>query len=193
MKDKRSSQSGFTLMEALIAAVVLVVGLVGVLSLFAYSLSTLQTAQEDLIARQKAKEGLESVFSARDSSQITFTQIDNISNGGIFVDGFMQIYDPPGADGIANTADDSTSSNSQLDAIILPGPDGILGTPDDVRQPLTNFQRQIAITPVLIPGSGNGPPTPNPNLRLVTVTVQYVVPQFGTRRYSVSAYVSKFR
>jgi type II secretory pathway pseudopilin PulG len=191
MKRERSSQAGFTLVEAMVAAVVLMVGLLSVLGLFVYSFSTMQSAQEDLIARQKAKEGLESVFSARDSSQIAFAQIDNISNGGIFVDGFMQIYDPPGADGIANTADDSTSANSQLDSIVLPGPDGILGTADDIRQALTNFQRRIAITPVLIPGTT--PPTPNPNLRMVTVTVKYVVPQFGTRQYSVSAYVSKFR
>jgi type II secretory pathway pseudopilin PulG len=191
MKRKRSSQAGFSLVEAMVAAVVLMVGLLSVLGLFVYSFNTLQSAQEDLIARQKAKEGLESVFSARDSSQITFAQLDNISNGGIFVDGFMQIYDPPGADGIANTADDSTSANSQLDSIILPGPDGILGTADDVRQPLTNFQRRIAITPVFVPGTV--PPAPNPNLRLVTVTVKYTVPQFGTRQYIVSAYVSKFR
>lgn len=173
----------------MVAGLVLAVGMVSVLSLFVYSVSALQTSQEDLIARQKAKEGLESVFSARDSAQITFDQIQNISNGGIFVDGFMQIYDPPGTDGIANTADDSTSPNSQLDAIVLPGPDGILGTADDVRQPLNYFQRRIAITPVLIPGTN----TPNPNLRQITVTVKYTQPQFGTRQYSVNAYISKFR
>ena len=189
MKHKRRSEAGFTLVEAMVAGIVLAVGVLSVFSLFAYSLSTLQSAQEDLIAREKAKEGLEGVFSARDSAQITFDQIENISNGGIFVDGFMLIYDPPGADGIPNTADDATSANSQLDAIILPGPDGILGTADDVRQPLTNFQRQIAITPVLLPGTA----TPNPNLRQITVTVKYMVPQFGTRRYSVTAYISKFR
>lgn len=189
MKRNRNTQKGFTLIEVLVAGLVLTVGMLGVLSLFAYSVGTLQTSQEDLIARQKAKEGLESAFSARDSGQITFDQIQNISNGGIFVDGFMQIYDPPGADGIANTLDDSTSANSQLDAIVLPGPDGILGTADDVRQPLTYFQRQIAITPVLLSGTN----TPNPDLRQITVTVKYTQLQFGVRQYSVNAYISKFR
>ncbi|HEX5433196.1 MAG TPA: hypothetical protein VFY05_03075 [Candidatus Angelobacter sp.] len=173
----------------MVAAVVLAAGLLSVFSLFAYSLSTLQTSQEDLIARQKAKEGMESVFSARDSSQITFDQINNQANGGIFLDDFSLIYDPPGADGIANTADDATSGSSQIDAIVLPGPDGILGTADDVREPLTNFQRRITISPVLISGTGKV----NSNLRLVTVTVKYTVPQFGNRQYQVSAYVSKFR
>ncbi len=189
IERKPSKQRGFTLIEAMVAAAVLATGLLSVLSLFAYSLSNLQLSQEDLIARAKAKEGLESVFSARDSSQITFDQINNKANGGIFLDGFALLYDPPGTDGIANTDDDSTSASSQLDAIVLPGPDGILGTADDVRQTLTNFQRQITISPVFLTGTT----TINNNLRLVTVTVRYTVPQFGGRQYQVSAYISKYR
>jgi prepilin-type N-terminal cleavage/methylation domain-containing protein len=189
VKGKPHKQRGFTLIEAMVAAVVLATGLLSVLSLFAYSLSNLQLSQEDLIARAKAKEGLESVFSARDSSQITFDQINNKANGGIFLDGFALMYDPPGADGIVNTDDDSSSAGSQLDAIVLPGPDGILGTADDVRQTLTNFQRQITISPVFLTGTT----TINTNLRLITVTVRYTVPQFGGRQYQVSAYISKYR
>jgi type II secretory pathway pseudopilin PulG len=189
VRRKARQQRGFTLLEAMVAAIVLATGLLSVLSLFAYSLSNLQMSQEDLIARAKAKEGLESVFSARDSSQIDFSQINNKANGGIFLDGFAPIYDPPGADGIANTDDDSNSGNSQLDAIILPGPDGILGTLDDVRQPLNNFQRRITLSPVFLTGTT----TVNNNLRLITVTVRYTVPQYGTRQYQISAYISKYR
>jgi type II secretory pathway pseudopilin PulG len=182
-------QSGFTLIEAMVAAIVLATGLLSVLSLFAYSLGTLQMSQEELIARAKAKEGLESVFSARDSSQITFSQINNKANGGIFLDDFAPIYDPPGADGIANTDDDDKSANSQLDAIVLPGPDGVLGTLDDIRQPLTNFQRRITLSPVFLTGTT----TVNNNLRMITVTVKYTVAQFGTRQYQVNAYISTYR
>jgi len=189
VRRKARQQRGFTLLEAMVAAIVLATGLLSVLSLFAYSLSNLQMSQEDLIARAKAKEGLESVFSARDSSQIDFSQINNKANGGIFLDGFAPIYDPPGADGIANTDDDSNSGSSQLDAIILPGPDGILGTLDDVRQPLNNFQRRITLSPVFLTGTT----TVNNNLRLITVTVRYTVPQYGTRQYQISAYISKYR
>ncbi len=189
VRRKANQQRGFTLMEAMVAAIVLATGLLSVLSLFAYSLSNLQMSQEDLIARAKAKEGLESVFSARDSSQIDFSQINNKANGGIFLDGFAPIYDPPGADGIANTDDDSNSANSQIDAIVLPGPDGILGTVDDIRQPLNSFQRQITLSPVFLTGTT----TVNNTLRLITVTVRYTVPQFGTRQYQISAYISKYR
>lgn len=62
VRRKANQQRGFTLMEAMVAAIVLATGLLSVLSLFAYSLSNLQMSQEDLIARAKAKEGLESVF-----------------------------------------------------------------------------------------------------------------------------------
>jgi type II secretory pathway pseudopilin PulG len=186
---KARQQRGFTLMEAMVAAVVLATGLLSVLSLFTYSLSNLQMSQEDLIARAKAKEGLESVFSARDSSQIDFSQINNKANGGIFLDNFAPIYDPPGTDGIANTDDDSNSASSQIDAIVLPGPDGILGTADDIRQPLNSFQRRITLSPVFLTGTT----TVNNNLRLITVTVKYTVPQYGTRQYQISAYISKYR
>jgi type II secretory pathway pseudopilin PulG len=189
VKGQARKEQGFTLMEAMVAAIVLATGLLSVLSLFAYSLSNLQMSQEDLIARAKAKEGLEGVFSARDSSQIAFSQINNKASGGIFLDDFAPIYDPPGADGIANTDDDSNSANSQLDAIVLPGPDGVLGTLDDIRQPLTNFQRRITLSPVFLTGTT----TVNNNLRLITVTVKYTVPQFGTRQYQVNAYISKYR
>jgi type II secretory pathway pseudopilin PulG len=189
VRRKTRQQRGFTLMEAMVAAIVLATGLLSVLSLFAYSLSNLQMSQEDLIARAKAKEGLETVFSSRDSSQIDFSQINNKANGGIFLDGFAPIYDPPGADGIANTDDDSNSANSQIDAIVLPGLDGILGTADDIRQPLNSFQRRITLSPVFLTGTT----TVNNNLRLITVTVRYTVPQYGTRQYQISAYISKYR
>jgi hypothetical protein len=60
---------------------------------------------------------------------------------------------------------------------------------DDIRQPLTNYQRRIIISPVFLTGTT----TVNNNLRLVTVTVKYTVPQFGTRQYQVNAYLSKYR
>ena len=188
IKTARSSQSGFTFVEMLFAVVILAVGLLSVFGLFAYCLSTMQMAQEDLIAREKAKQGLESVLGSRYDSQITFDQIQNVANGGIFLNGFQPMYDPPGADGIINTADDSNSANSKLDAIIYPGPDGKLGTADDIVYNLTNFQRQVSVTPVLLPSG-----VPNPDLRQVTVTIQYTVPRFGAKLYSVSSYISRYR
>src|SRR5260370_5841268 len=94
----RERQQGFTLVEVMILVVIVTVGLVSMLAVFGLSLAATQTAQEDMIAKQLASQTLESIFTARDTSQITWNQIQNVSNGGIFVDGFTQILDP-GPDG----------------------------------------------------------------------------------------------
>src|SRR5262245_460628 len=87
-----TARSGFGMLEATVASVILVVGLVGLAGLFSQSLTFLQYTREDLIAKQKAREALESVYSARNDGTIGFTGIQNVSNGGIFVDGFQSLY-----------------------------------------------------------------------------------------------------
>ncbi len=51
-----SGRRGFTLLETLIAIVVMSVGIIGLLAVFATAVATTQNAQENLIARQKALE-----------------------------------------------------------------------------------------------------------------------------------------
>ena len=179
------TQRGFTLLEVMIAVVVLVIGLVGTLSVFAYGIGALQFAQEDLIAKQKAREALESIYGARNTSQVTYNMIQNVSSGGIFLDG-LQPLRVAGNDGIIGTADDGA-----VETLHLPGPDGVYGTPDDVNVALTNFQRQIQITALPLAGGGV-----DPNLRQISVTVQYSAGGFmgGTARtYTVTSYISRFR
>ena len=179
------TQRGFTLLEVMIAVVVLVIGLVGTLSVFAYGIGALQFAQEDLIAKQKAREALESIYGARNTSQVTYNMIQNVSSGGIFLDG-LQPLRVAGNDGIIGTADDGA-----VETLHLPGPDGVYGTPDDVNVALTNFQRQIQITALPLAGGGI-----DPNLRQISVTVRYSAGGFmgGTARtYTVTSYISRFR
>jgi type II secretory pathway pseudopilin PulG len=178
-------QYGFTYIEVMIAVVVLMVGLVGVLSIFACGIGVMQFAQEDLIAKQKAREALESIYGARNTAQITYNMIQNVSSGGIFLDGLQPLL-LAGNDGIIGTADDGA-----IETLRLPGPDGIYGTADDVNVPLANFQRQIQITPVPLAGGGI-----NPDLRQISVTVQYSAGKFmggNVRTYTVSSYISRFR
>jgi len=180
------------LIEVMISAVVLTVGLVSMLAVFGLSLAATQTAQDDLIAKQLATQTLESIFTARDTSQISWSQIQNVANGGIFLDGFNQILDP-GPDGLEGTADDLQSLPAcpgPSKCLVSPGPDGILGTADDVYWPLNNYSRQIVIGP-LNDASGNQ----YSSLRSVTVTIQYTA-STGTKApktYVMSAYISQYR
>ena len=173
-------QKGFALLETLIAIVVLMIGLLAVLATFAMAVGNTSSVQSDSIARQKATEALESIFTARQTAQITFDKIQNVGNGGgIFVPGFAAMTDP-GPDGLDGTADDVPSA-----AIRLPGQSGVIvnASPPDVLINLSNFQRSIAI--VNVPG--------NPNVRQITVTVRYPVPQGWMRSYQVQALISSFR
>lgn len=180
-QGSRGCQRGFSLIEALLAAAILTVGLVALLAVFAVAVGSTQTVQQDQLARQKAREALESIFTARQTQQITFTQIAN-TPAGIFVQGMQPLTDP-GPDGLDGTADDVPAA-----PIPLPGPDGILGTADDLSVPLSIFQRRIDITNVLNPDGSI-----NPNVKQVTVTIQYPTGTGQTRTYVVQALISSFR
>ena len=177
-------QLGFGLIEAMMASVILIVGLAALAGLFAQSLTFLQYTREDLIAKQKAREALEAVYSARNDGTIGFAGIQNTNfRGGIFLGGFQPLF-LPGPNGIVGTA----GQTAILDRQILPGPDGIIGTADDQIIPLNNFQRQILIEP-LFDATGNI----SPDIRKITVTVQVTSPQRGTRNFTVIGYVSRFQ
>jgi hypothetical protein len=142
--------------------------------------------QLDILARQKATEALESVYTARETSQITWAQIQNISAGGtgIFTAGMVPLTDP-GPDGLDGTADDVAAST-----ITVPGPSGVLtgATPPDVPIVLSNFKRQILISNVNNPDGST-----NANLRQITVTIQYPTSINKQRTYTVQALISSFR
>ena len=140
----RVRQGGFSLIEATFAALILVIGLLALAGLFGQSLTSLQNTREDLIAKQKAREALEAVYSARNDATVGFAGIQNVSNGGIFLDGFQPMF-LAGPNGIVGTQGQSTI----LDRQILPGKDGVMNTADDEIIPLSNFQRQIQIQPLV--------------------------------------------
>jgi prepilin-type N-terminal cleavage/methylation domain-containing protein len=189
---KSNGQSGFTIIEVMIAIVVLSIGILTVVAAFATAVASTQNAQENLIARQKALETLESIFTARNTQQVTFSQIANIPSGGIFTSGASPLWSA-GNDGLVNTADDVPFPAQGVcgagpECITLPGPDGILGTADDIPMSLGNFTRQIEIDPVLQPDGSI-----NPNLKQVIVTVSYANLSPVPRSYQVTALISAYR
>jgi type IV pilus modification protein PilV len=188
-------QRGFTLIETMISMVILTIGSLGLLGVFGLAVQAGQTSQQDMIARQLASEAIESIYTARNSSEITWQQIQNVSNGGMFIDG-MQPVMCAGPDGILDTADDNacqtasgaTCPNSGVECLTEPGPDGIMGTADDVILSLSNYQRQIQIT-ALLDSSGN----PIQTLNQVTVTIQYTVTgQAVPKTYVINEFISEY-
>jgi prepilin-type N-terminal cleavage/methylation domain-containing protein len=186
----RKHERGFTLIEVMIAIAIVGIAMLAMIGTFGAAMSATQNAQYDLIAKQKALEALESIFTARNTQQIVFAQINNVSNGGIFTDGFTTLR-AAGLDGLVGTNDDANYPGcpSGVECVTLPGPDGILGTADDKQVTLANFSRQILISPVLQAGG-----VPNPNLRQITINVQYFqVGQRSPRSYTATALISSYR
>ncbi len=191
--SRKSAQSGFTMIETMIAIAIMSIGILTLLASFATAVGATQNAQQNLIARQKALEATESIYTARNTQQVTFSQIANVSSGGIFTDGQTQLK-CAGPDGLVNTTDDLNCPAAGpcvagAECVVLPGPDGVLGTGDDVAMSLANFKRQIQIANVLNPDG-----TLNQTLKQITVTISYTT---GTstvpRTYTVNALISSFR
>jgi prepilin-type N-terminal cleavage/methylation domain-containing protein len=187
-KQNRMPERGFTLLEVLISMVVLTIGLCGLLAAITYAMAATQTSQEDLTAKGLANEAMESIFTARDTSQAQWSDIQNVNAGGIFLDptATQQIY-TAGTDGIVGTADDYTTGTPET--MILPGKDGILGTSDDKTVGMSNFSRTGAINPVK---DNNGNIVSD--LRTITITITYTVPRLRTpKTYVLTGYISQYR
>jgi prepilin-type N-terminal cleavage/methylation domain-containing protein len=178
LKTTSRHDAGFTLIEALVATAILTVGMLGLAQAFYLGMQHMSTSSANLVAREKAREAVESVHTARDTRTITWAQIRNVSGGGVFLDGALPLY-AAGADGLINTADDQAAGvETQRD----PGPNGILGDADDIFTPLVGFQRQVEIrelAPV------------NSELRELVVTISFTVGS-NRRTYTLRTYISSF-
>ncbi|MGB7435087.1 MAG: prepilin-type N-terminal cleavage/methylation domain-containing protein [Candidatus Acidiferrum sp.] len=159
--NHKRKQRGFTLLETMIAAAILSFGILSLASFYSQGLQNSNRVEIQYIANQKAQEAMESIFEARDTQLLSFAQINNVSNGGVFLNGPQPLL-APGPDGIVGTADDLTNSPDVI--ITGPGPDGILGTADDTYIPLNPWMtRTITITPLVN----------YPNMVQVQITINY--------------------
>jgi len=165
--------AGFMLMETVFSIGLLSVGLLAMATVFTQGLLNLQASSNLPIARQKAIETIESVFTSRDTRLVSWAQVRNKADDGIFLDGDQPIR-VPGPDGLVNTDDDG-----DIEQMSLPGADNLINTEDDRLIPLAGFTRKVKISDI------------TPNLREITVTITY--PQGkGTRTYTLSTYMSSF-
>jgi prepilin-type N-terminal cleavage/methylation domain-containing protein len=191
MQNRRHrKQRGFTLIETMIAMVVLSVGILGLAAMLADSLAWMNTSQFDYIAQQKAAASVESIYTARNLGQATWSTICNVGSavctGGIFMNGAEPLCDP-GPDNIIGTADDYSGTNCSVssDSILMTDSTGKYPTTmaSAAKVPLTayNFQRTITISAF-----------PNvSNLRTITVLITYKAGRFN-KSYTLTANISNF-
>ncbi len=181
---KTTNSEGFGVLEVLAALFVVTIALTALLALFGHAISTMTLMQDLLIAKQKSREALESIYTARNTQQITFDMIQNTtSSPGIFLEGFQPLHRPQ-ADGLIGTADDA-----DVEELILPGPDGDLLTQGDNEiRVLTAFERKIEIDPILFADS-----TVNPDIRKVLVIIRYNSLMGSQQTYQVESYISRYR
>jgi type II secretory pathway pseudopilin PulG len=192
-KAARQSQKGFTLVETMIAAAVMMVGIMSLAAILASSIAYMSVSEDDYIAQQKASEAVESIFTARDQGQATWSTICNVGSAicsnGIFLTGSMPLCNP-NADGIIGTQDDFNGAACagglvNTDSILVPNAAGTFNPP--VEHPLSNFSRTITITNV-VDSSGNL----IANLREIQVTITYTSGNFKNRTYTLTSYISNF-
>jgi len=176
---KPGRQRGFTLLETMIAMAVLSFGVLSLASFYTQGLKNSYQAQIQFIAQQKAQESMETIFTARDTKLLTWAQIANVSQGGVFNDG-PQALCAPGPDGLFGTNDDDCGTPDGVD--IAPGPDNVFGTADDIQMPLNPWmKRTIAFTPV----------ASFPNLNQITVTITWTY-EGQTGQFQIVSYISNY-
>jgi hypothetical protein len=122
---RHRKQSGFTILEAMIAIVILSFGILSLAAVYAQGIQVANMTQLDYIAEKKAGTGG--------------------SSDGVFVVGPQPLL-AAGPDGLYGTADDDNTN--PVTVIIGPGADKILGTADDIVMSLKNMTRTIAIADV---------------------------------------------
>lgn len=177
---KAKPQKGFTLLETMIAMAVLSFGILSLIGVFTQGLQASSTNQMQFIAQQKAQAAMESIFTARDNQLLSWAEISNVSQGGVFLDGPQPLL-ASGPDGIYGTADDDTN---HPDTIIVgpPGNNDIASTTGDTTINLNPWMtRTIAFSAV----------TGTPNLNQITVTITYTV-QGRTQTFVLQCYISTY-
>lgn len=165
---------GFSLLEMVVAATLLTIGLMAVASALGYAMIAGNHGRAITNTKLLAVSMLEQMETLRNTGHLTFGQIANVGQvnaigatrafGG-FPPGPQQVSTEPGPDGIFGTADDLQDD----------GNDNIFGTADDFINPafaVVGVTRQIQIT------------TLSTTLKRVQVTINY--PASGQMRQLVA-------
>jgi prepilin-type N-terminal cleavage/methylation domain-containing protein len=157
--NRLSNESGFTLLEMVVAMMILSIGLLAAATAIGYGLMASNRGRGVTNSKLLIVTALEQMETLRNTGQLNFAEISNTQVSGStfrgFPSGFVDVSTVPGPDGVFGTADDLS---------VAPGPDGNYGTSDDVKdmtRARPNVTRQILITEI------------NPLLKKIQVTLRY--------------------
>lgn len=149
MRTEKNLENGFTLLEVVVAIVILTIGLMGTAAAITYALQFSTLSKNLTNAKLSIIASIEEIESLRNTRRLEYKQIENAGkvdnvdspnffNG--FSSGFKQISISPGNDGVNGTNDDLSKAA---------GADGKWGTSDDVIDSglaRGGYSRQITIT-----------------------------------------------
>lgn len=176
-RRERQSEGGFSLLEMVVAMMILTIGLLGVASAISYALMASNRGRSITNSKMLVVSILEQMETLRDTGQLHFNEISNGQVVGSNFTGFPATFQPvstiPGPDGIFGTADD----------LIDAGPDGVYATSDDFTNPARarpGVTRQILISTL----------TDNDYLKKIQVTLRYSPNGGETRELVCSGYLN---
>jgi type II secretory pathway pseudopilin PulG len=141
-------EKGFSLIEAVVAILIITIGLIGTAAAITYALEFSAISRNVTNAKLVIVSTIEEIESLRNTRRLDFKQIANagaVDNNGTpnrfdgFSSGYKEVSLNPGPDGVNGTDDDLRSA----------GADGTYGTTDDFDDPAlvrSGYVRQITIT-----------------------------------------------
>lgn len=180
LRKVNHSESGVTILEMVVAMLILTVGLLGLAASIGYAVTVSNKGRNLTNTKLLVVSLLEQTETLRNTGQLTFGQIANVGavdNTGAprifpgFPVDFRPISINPGPDGIFGTTDD----------LMGPGPNNIYGDADDRVEPsweMVGYKRKVTITAL------------SANLKRIEVTVRYPDAGGQTRDLSAVSYLN---
>ena len=160
----------------MIAMIIMTIGLMSLVGVAAVGVQRVGQSSPMLIAREKAREAIESVHSARDTGELAWAKVRNAADGGVFLAGapaeeVLVMVSSTVDDGAIETVRTAGSTESSQ-----------LGR----RHTLWPITAIVLITPMFYEAA-----TTNPNLRQIEVIVRYRVDAVW-RTYTITTFISSY-